>query len=116
MESVALMNRTDTKFVFRADRLPDFLNSIKSEYRILNINDKRASKYETLYFDTPDFKLYKEHHRGKASMYKVRHRIYVDSQLHYFEIKFKNNKGRTIKNRIKRNELSQTINGKSEKL
>lgn len=116
MESVALMNRTDTKFIFRADQLPAFLNMIKPDYRILSINDVRASRYETLYFDTPDFKLYMEHHRGKAGRYKVRHRIYVDSDLHYFEIKFKNNKGRTIKNRIKRKELLQTINGKSEEL
>ncbi|MGQ0827239.1 MAG: polyphosphate polymerase domain-containing protein [Bacteroidota bacterium] len=116
MESVALMNRTDTKFIFRADQLPAFLTIVMPEYRILNINNVRASRYETLYFDTPDFKLYKEHHRGRASRYKVRHRIYVDSNLHYFEIKFKNNKGRTIKNRIKRKELQKTIDGKSEEL
>jgi hypothetical protein len=115
MESVALMNRTDTKFVFRYDQLPGFLDQIKNEYRVLEINGIRASRYETLYFDTPDFKMYMAHHRGRPSRYKIRHRVYVDSNLHYFEIKFKNNKGRTIKNRIKRKEIDWSIKDKAEK-
>jgi hypothetical protein len=116
MESVALMNRTDTKFIFRADLLPNYLKIINSDYRILDINGIRSSRYQTLYFDTPDFKMYMEHHRGKAGRYKVRHRIYSDSNLHFFEIKFKNNKGRTIKNRIKRKELKEIIDGKAKDL
>ncbi|MFY9311165.1 MAG: polyphosphate polymerase domain-containing protein [Bacteroidia bacterium] len=114
MENVSLMNRTDTKFVFRYDQLQGFLNQIRDDYRILEINGIRASRYETLYFDTPDFKMYMEHHRGRPSRYKIRHRIYVDSNLHYFEIKFKNNKGRTIKNRIKRKETDFVIKDKAE--
>lgn len=114
MENVALMNRTDTKFVFRYDQLQGFLDQIKDDYRVLEINGIRASRYETLYFDTPDFKMYMEHHRGRPSRYKIRHRIYVDSNLHYFEIKFKNNKGRTIKNRIKRKETDFIIKDKAE--
>ncbi|MBA3704464.1 MAG: polyphosphate polymerase domain-containing protein [Bacteroidetes bacterium] len=109
MDGVSLMNRTDTKFIFRLDQLTAFLSNIKTYYRILEINGIRSGKYETLYFDTPDFFMYQEHHRGKSSRYKVRHRIYVDSNLHYLEIKFKNNKGRTIKNRIKRKGVEQKI-------
>jgi hypothetical protein len=116
MESVALMNRTDTKFIFRTEQLPCFLKNIIPNYRILDVKGIRASRYETLYYDTPDFKMYLEHHRGKAARYKVRHRIYVDSNLHFFEIKFKNNKGRTIKNRIKCKALEQSINGKEKDL
>jgi hypothetical protein len=116
MESVALMNRTDTKFVFRSDQLPRFLKKIFHSYRILTVNNLFSSKYRTLYYDTVDFKMYLEHHRGKPSRYKIRHRIYADSQLQYFEIKYKNNKGRTIKNRIKRTELNNLISGKAEEL
>lgn len=114
MESVALMNRTDTKFVFRFDQLGGFLNDISNDYRILEINGIRASRYETLYFDTPDFKMYMAHHRRKPGRYKIRHRIYVDSNLHFFEIKYKNNKGRTIKSRIKRKKTDLIIEGKAE--
>lgn len=114
MDSVALMNRTDTKFVFHSELLPGFLMQIIKDYKILEINGVRASRYQTLYFDTRDFKMYLEHHRGKPTRYKVRHRIYVDSNLHYFEIKFKNNKGRTIKNRIKKKEVDYVIKDKAE--
>ncbi len=114
MESVALMNRTDTKFVFRFDQLGDFLKEISSDYRVLEINGIRASKYETLYYDTPDFEMYMAHHRRKPCRYKIRHRIYADSDLHFFEIKFKNNKGRTIKSRIKRKSTDLSIEGKAE--
>jgi hypothetical protein len=114
MDSVALMNRTDTKFVFRFNDLQTYLKQLTAHYRILELNGIRSSKYETLYFDTPDFQMYRDHHRRKPNRYKIRHRIYVDSDLHFFEIKFKNNKGRTIKNRIKRNETDQIITGKAE--
>jgi hypothetical protein len=114
MESVALMNRTDTKFVFRVEHLGELLQLIAPHYRVLEVNGVRASRYETLYYDTCNFSMYHDHHRGRPSRYKVRHRIYVDSSLHFFEIKFKNNKGRTIKDRIKAKEVSRTINGKAE--
>jgi hypothetical protein len=114
MDSVGLMDRTDTKFVFKLDQLPFFLKNIINDYRILDIKGVRASKYETLYFDTEDFRLYMEHHKGKPNRYKIRSRKYVDSNLHFFEIKFKNNKGRTIKGRIKLPEIEQAIHGKSE--
>jgi hypothetical protein len=52
MDSVALMDRTDTKFVFRVDQLPDFLEQIKNDYRILDVKGNRISRYESLYFDT----------------------------------------------------------------
>ena len=114
MEKVALMNRIDTKFIFRFDQLTDLLKVLHTDYKILDNNGIRTSKYETLYFDTPDFKLYLAHHRNKSGRYKIRHRIYVDSNLHFFEIKSKNNKGRTIKKRIKLPEGELAINGKAE--
>ncbi len=101
MDGVKLMDRTDTKFIFNISKLSEILNAAKTNYHILNINGNRISKYKTLYFDTDDFKLYHEHHRGKLNRYKVRHRTYVDTNIGYLEIKFKNNKSRTLKTRIK---------------
>ena len=114
MDSVKLMDRTDTKYVFRSEQLPTILQSVLPDYRILEINGIRASRYETLYFDTQDFQLYLQHHRGKPSRYKIRSRKYVESDLNFFEIKFKNNKGRTIKDRIKLPSIDYSITGKSE--
>ena len=116
MDSVKLMDRTDTKFVFRFDQLPEFLNQLKNDYRILDIKGYRISRYESLYFDTKDFDLYLSHHRGKPRRFKVRFRKYVESELHFFEVKFKNNKGRTIKDRVKQKEIAGSIKENAEEL
>lgn len=116
MESVNLLDRTDTKFTFVASQLVPFLKELTQDYRVLEINGIRINKYETLYFDTPELKLYTLHHNGKLNRYKVRFRKYADSGLNFFEVKFKNNKGRTIKNRVKRKEFHEDIEGKSEQL
>lgn len=101
MDEVKLLNRTDTKFVFNKQQLLEILPQLTEDYASLEINGKRAAKYKTLYFDTEDFQLYTLHHNGKKNRNKVRFRSYVDSDLSFLEVKFKDNKGRTIKNRIK---------------
>ncbi len=101
MDSVKLMDRVDTKYVFTKKELPAFLACLNDQYSVLDVNGNRISRYESLYFDSPDFELYNLHHRGKTNRYKFRVRKYVESDLSFFEIKFKNNKGRTKKTRIK---------------
>jgi VTC domain len=113
MDGVKLMDRTDKKFVFNRGRLDSLLTELQHDYLLLQINGVVFNRYETLYFDTHEFNLYHEHHRGKSSRYKVRARKYVDSNLNYFEVKFKNNKGRTIKNRIKLKEIENEIGAES---
>ncbi|HWY11325.1 MAG TPA: polyphosphate polymerase domain-containing protein [Bacteroidia bacterium] len=105
MNNVKLMNRTDTKFTFHISRLEQVLNLVIDNYRILEVNGKRVSDYKTLYYDTTDLELYYQHHNGKLNRYKVRHRTYVDSNIGYLEVKFKNNKGRTFKERIKKKDV-----------
>lgn len=100
MDGVALMNRTDTKYVFHLAQLLEILKRVKSDYRVLEIGGMRASRYKTLYFDTPDLDFYIKHQNGKKNRYKVRSRKYVDSDLCFLEVKFKNNKGRTVKTRV----------------
>jgi hypothetical protein len=116
MECVKLLDRTDTKYTFKTDRLPVILSELKDHYKVLDVDGVKLNKYETLYFDTPEFFLYTQHHNGKLNRYKVRFRRYVDSGLNFFEVKFKNNKGRTIKDRVRRNNLHENIEGKSENL
>ena len=116
MDSVKLMDRTDTKFVFNISQLPSILEEIKPYYRSLEVGGTRISKYETLYYDTDDFHLYHRHHSGKMNRYKIRSRKYVESNLHFFEVKYKNNRGRTIKNRIKTKEIETQLSEKAMKM
>lgn len=100
MERVSLMNRTDMKFVFEIDLLPVLLSTIQPFYRSLQINGKRIFNYKTDYFDTDDFQMFTDHSNGKQNRFKIRYREYIGSNLSFLEVKFKNNKGRTLKSRI----------------
>jgi len=113
MDSVKLMNRTDTKFVFSSSLIPEILDDLSDKYRILEIEGKKLSYYNTTYFDTKRLKFYTQHHNGKLNRHKVRMREYVDSKICFLEIKFKNNKGRTIKNRIKKKKMTEIFSNES---
>lgn len=116
MDSVKLMDRTDTKFVFSEMELTTILNQLQLNYKILEVNGNKVSKYESLYFDTPNFDLFHKHRTGKLNRYKIRYRKYVESNLNYFEIKFKNNKERTIKDRVKQEQVSNIIEDNAQEL
>lgn len=114
MDRVKLMDRTDLKFNFNIGQLPALLEAVRDQYRVLEVSGTRASRYETLYYDTPKYDLFRQHHNGKTNRYKIRLRRYVESDLNFFEIKYKNNKGRTLKQRVRKSDLDQAITGHSE--
>ena len=109
MDGVKLMNRTDTKFAFKLDTLPVLLEKMQSFYRVLSIKDKLIHNYKSLYYDTIDRKFYLDHHNRRVNRNKIRFREYVGSDLTFLEIKRKNNKGRTIKKRIKVPKISDKL-------
>ena len=113
MDKARLMDRTDTKFTFTQEELVPILEEAKDLYKVLDIENHRISTYRTLYYDTKDLNLYTQHHNGKLNRYKVRHRTYVESNIGFLEVKFKNNKGRTIKDRIKKADAPQLWCGES---
>ncbi len=114
MDSVKLQDRVDTKFMFHDALIPEVFQDMIKDYRVLEIADCRYSNYETLYFDTDDFSLYLQHHNGKQNRFKFRSRKYVESNLHFFEVKFKSNKGRTVKERFKHHEIVKELEGKAK--
>ena len=94
------MNRSDDKYLFHIDQLPAVLNKAFHNYQVLEIDQNRIMGYESLYFDTKDHIMYLHHHNQKLNRYKIRIRQYLDSETFFLEVKFKNNKGRTLKQRI----------------
>ena len=113
MDSVKLLNRTDTKFVFTSSSLPAVLKELSQSYRVLEINGKKFSQYNSQYFDTEKLTLYTQHHNGKLNRHKVRYRKYVDTGLCYLEVKFKNNKGKTLKKRTRRSDIRPDFSERS---
>jgi hypothetical protein len=106
MDQVAFMNRTDTKYIASSRQIPALLKLAMKKYQMLEIEQMRAMPYSTTYFDTEDYHFYNEQIKGKMNRCKVRHRVYLTSGIAFMEVKFKSNKNRTIKWRI-RNEWSQ---------
>jgi len=101
MDDVKLMDRTDSKFILPFHVLLQVLSEIGGSYRVLTIGAHRVFSYRTEYFDTPDFSMFTDHHNGKLNRFKIRQREYIESKLRFLEIKFKSNKGRVIKDRIR---------------
>ncbi len=102
VRKASLMRRKDRKFLFSFVYLPQILARVDKDYRVLEINGIRTHLYRTDYYDTALLEMYHKHHRGKANRHKVRIREYGTSDLSFLEVKFKNAKGTTIKNRIRR--------------
>ena len=100
MSSVKLMNRTDTKFVTSMPKLLRLLEMAQDDYYAQEIDGERNMLYDTTYFDTRDFEMFKEHQHGHTNRQKIRFRTYVSSDLQFMEVKTKNNHGRTKKKRI----------------
>jgi len=99
LDAVSLLNRIDTKFLLTVPQLVSALPVLAQDYRVLDVQGRRLHRYRTLYFDTPDFDLYRQHHAGRAVRHKVRSRLYVDTGISFFEIKSKS-KRRTVKHRL----------------
>ncbi len=101
MKDIRLMNRTDTKFVTSRQKLMQLLQLATDEYYVQEIDGRRIGEYYTVYFDTPDYDMFRRHHCGHANRQKLRIRCYVESKQSFLEVKTKDNHSRTRKKRIK---------------
>lgn len=100
MDSVRLMDRIDTKYIFSVNRICDLLKSMNGKYRLLDINGHRISDYTSTYLDTPDYQFFDQHVTGRPYRNKVRFRQYNSTGISFLEIKHKTHKNRTVKRRI----------------
>ncbi|NCA85409.1 MAG: polyphosphate polymerase domain-containing protein [Clostridia bacterium] len=115
MDQVRLLDRFDKKFVFPLFALPAILSEAARWYRVLEIEGHRILAYRSTYYDTPYLGMYLAHHNRKLNRYKVRRREYLTTGQAFFEIKFKNNKRRTIKKRIPTTNQSPELNKEERK-
>lgn len=105
IERAALLNRTDTKFILGESGLESVLANLPADYWLLEMETGRIHRYQTLYFDTPTFDLYLEHHAGKRNRHKVRSRRYLSNNLSFLEVKAKQGYNQTVKNRVQTVEM-----------
>jgi hypothetical protein len=110
MDSVALTNRIDSKFVFPEQVLDDLLIRLSSRYRVLEIDKHKVHHYDTVYFDDVGWSLYLDHHNQRGNRFKLRARRYGSSSVCFLEVKRKTVKGRTVKSRMRIPALPDELN------
>ena len=100
MDGVKLMNRIDSKYLTDEATLVEILaDAARAGYRALETEGCRINPYDSVYYDTPELRMFLDHHNRRLKRQKVRTRAYVNSGDAFLEIKHKNNKGRTRKKR-----------------
>ncbi len=109
MDAVKLMNRIDTKYIFKRGKLTDVLKDIEDHYFVLEIDGKRSFPYISLYFDTDQDYMYLAHHNGKLNRYKIRFRKYIQSDDTFLEIKKKVKGTLTLKKRIEVSDIESIL-------
>ena len=96
-----LLSRVDTKFLMHRSEFGDFLRRLApDDYAVARHDDKEGFDYESIYLDTPNRQLLKDHHRGRRPRHKVRIRHHLTRGLTFFEIKQKQPSDATLKQRL----------------
>ena len=114
VNKASLMRRKDNKYLFSIRQLPDLLEMVSKDYKVLEVDGSRSQHYHTRYFDTDGREMYHKHHRGLANRHKVRIRRYGSGDLHFLEVKEKNSRGVTSKKRVQTSGMDHDIIMKEE--
>jgi hypothetical protein len=93
----ALQRRVDRKHLVTWEQLGRLVRALAGDHQVLEIDGRRAFRYESVYFDTPDLRSFRDHVEGRAPRFKIRSRLYADSGVTSFEIKVKLPDGETTK-------------------
>lgn len=99
VKEIKLMNRIDKKYIINFDQFCSLTNYISNNFYILSENDNTLFKYHSIYFDTPNMDMQKDHINKTKHRQKIRIREYCTGEK-YLEIKEKNNSEFTKKKRI----------------
>ena len=96
-EQASLRRRVDSKYVVRDEVAGAAMRSLAGGYRGLEIDGRRCFTYESVYFDTPDLRCFRDHVDGARPRFKVRSRYYRETDACFFEVKVKRSGDETVK-------------------
>jgi hypothetical protein len=95
-----LQTRTDRKYVVAPEVLTALTEDAGCRMAVLEIDDLRAFRYESVYFDTPALDAYHAAAHERRRRFKVRTRTYLDSGITVLEVKVRGGRGETVKHRM----------------
>ena len=114
VQRASLMRRKDSKYMFGFNHVPHLLEEASRHYRILDIDGIRSHNYQTFYYDTASRDMYLMHHNGRVNRHKIRFRKYGTSDDIFLEVKKKDSRGVTIKNRMQTSNSKASILSREE--
>jgi hypothetical protein len=95
----ALLTRVDRKYVIATGELDAALTGIPG-LRVLEIDGRRSSRYESTYLDTVDLDSWTAAAHRRRRRWKVRTRVYADTGECWLEVKTRGRRGATVKERL----------------
>lgn len=100
LDEAALQVRIDRKYLVPINAFIEMTDRLRHRFAVLDIDGRRSFNYESVYFDSADYRLYREHVQRRRRRYKVRTRAYLDSGECTFEVKLKGGRSETVKARM----------------
>lgn len=94
----ALLTRIDRKYLVPFDVAAGLVTDLDA--RVLDINGQRSFAYDSVYFDTDDSLAHRLTAQRRRRRFKLRTRSYLDTGSCFLEVKTKNGRGGTVKERI----------------
>lgn len=101
VERAALQTRVDRKYLLTPAHTEQVLARLATTEapRVLCIDGRRDSGYDSLYLDTPDLAGYHLAAHGRRRRFKVRRRTYLETGETWLELKTRGPRGATVKQR-----------------
>ncbi|GAA0604526.1 VTC domain-containing protein [Kribbella sandramycini] len=100
LAEAALQVRVDRKYLLPLETFVELAARLQGTFAALRIDDQTAFRYESVYFDTAEHELYRQHLQRRRRRYKLRTRAYLDSGECSLELKLKGGRSETIKSRV----------------
>jgi hypothetical protein len=98
--TAALRTRVDRKYIVDAGLAAELVGVFAADVRVLDVDGRRSSTFESLYFDTGDFALHRAAAHRRRHRFKVRTRRYPGQPVAVLEVKQKGGRGETTKARL----------------
>lgn len=98
--SASLQRRVDNKYLISWEQFTELAGRLRDDHRVLEIDGRRCSTYESIYFDTPSLRCYEDHVAGRRPRFKARSRFYRSTGECVFEVKLKRADGEMDKRHL----------------
>jgi hypothetical protein len=88
----SFLDRIDTKYIMNEEEFEKILADLEDKFYLLEINGKSIFEYSSIYMDSENYDFYYQHQNKQNPRTKVRTRLYVESNIAFFEFKQKDTK------------------------